>query len=85
MRDLERGVAALLLAGAVAAAVALPRLAAGPPVSAPVAGIASQSVATVVEAAPLPAPKPRPKVVRLVASPIVIHRLVVTAPRVHAV
>ena len=85
MRDIERGVAALLLAGAVAAAVALPRLAAGPTVRIPIAGVASQRVTTVVEAAPLPEPKPRPKVVRVVATPIVIHRLAVASPHAHAV
>ncbi|HSX22009.1 MAG TPA: hypothetical protein VLE97_04450 [Gaiellaceae bacterium] len=59
MRGIERVVAALLLAGAVAGAIALPRLAAGPDSTAPFGRIASPQATTIVDAAPLPAPKPK--------------------------
>jgi hypothetical protein len=76
MRGIERVVAAVLLAGAVAGAVALPRLAAGPAATAGIAKAAPQRVTTIVEAAPVPRRvAQKPKVVQLV-----IHRLVVPLP-----
>ena len=82
MSGIERAVAALLLAGAVAGAAALPRLAAGPDSAAPLAGFASSRATTVVDAAPLPAPKP--KVVRAVVLHAVRAQILVAHPRTTA-
>src|SRR5205814_1401171 len=83
MRGIERVVAALLLAAAVAGAVVLPRLTAGPDSTAPLAGATLQRVTTIVEAAPLPVPKPT--VVRRVVIRPVAHTAAVAAAKPHPV
>lgn len=83
MSGIERAVAALLLAGAVAGAAALPRLAAGPDSGAPLAGFASSRATTVVDAAPLPTPKPK-VVSAAVLHALRAHILVVAHPRITA-
>ena len=81
MRGIERVVAALLLAGAVASAVALPRLVAGPDSTAAIAGGAPIRVTTIVEAAPLPAPKPKLTIVRIAVQSIVHTAVVAPSAR----
>jgi hypothetical protein len=79
MRGIERLVAAVLLAGAVAGAAAFPRFLGSPgTVSAPELGVRAPTPATVVEAAPLPALTPAG------APPLVFRPRPLLLPRIPA-
>jgi hypothetical protein len=82
MRGIERLVAAILLAGAVAGAALIPRFLAGPPGSSAVALAPGGTGHAVVNAAPAP-PIARLSVPALVAPPVAPTRLLI-APAAHA-